>query len=191
MTLPPNIYRKRFPRYFYFSNTNKIRDVFQSSTAQWPCHHQNKNFFNETNYRIFSSQGLFHLLCLTLGKLTEYAAIVHFRRANYPSSIFQVLSQTAIYFLQQCSVIRSELISLTLCVAGVKTCRPVCLSFQFSSSLLPLPAAHPVTVGFQKTAPIHVGAAEADPRKTKFQIKTLNGKSINAERAENCIFVSF
>ena len=29
------------------------------------------------------------------------------------------------------------------------------------------------------------------PRKTKFQIKTLNGKSINAERAENCIFVSF
>ena len=67
----------------------------------------------------------------------------------------------------------------------------MCLSFQFSSSLLPLPAAHPVTVGFQKTAPIHVGAAEADPRKTKFQIKTLNGKSINAERAENCIFGSF
>ena len=29
------------------------------------------------------------------------------------------------------------------------------------------------------------------PRKTKFQIKTLNGKGINAERAENYIFVSF
>ena len=140
MTLPPNIYRKRFPRYFYFSNTNQIRDVFQSSTAQWPCHHQNKKLFNETNYRIFSSQGLFHLLCLTLGKLTEYAAIVHFRRANYPSSIFQVLSQTAIYFLQQCSVIRSELIRL-LCVLRCKNMQTGVFEFPIQFQFVATPSS--------------------------------------------------